>query len=53
MLNILWCGVLHGVGRWSSMIFQLLNMFNPYTLQISLLKADEMRRFEKERVKYA
>lgn len=30
----------------------LLNMFNRYTLQVSLLKADEMRRLEKERVKY-
>uniref|UniRef100_A0A8C0B2V7 non-specific serine/threonine protein kinase n=1 Tax=Buteo japonicus TaxID=224669 RepID=A0A8C0B2V7_9AVES len=35
---------------WSSSISPLLNMFNPYTLQISLLKADEMRRLEKERM---
>uniref|UniRef100_A0A663MAH2 non-specific serine/threonine protein kinase n=1 Tax=Athene cunicularia TaxID=194338 RepID=A0A663MAH2_ATHCN len=31
-------------------MFELLNMFNPYALQISLLKADEMRRLEKERM---
>lgn len=36
----------------SSLIFHFLNMFNPYTLQTSLPKADEMRRLEKERVKY-
>lgn len=36
----------------SSLISQFLNMFNPYTLQTSLPKADEMRRLEKERVKY-
>ncbi|KAF2978619.1 hypothetical protein EK904_010611 [Melospiza melodia maxima] len=29
---------------------QFLNVFNPYTLQISLPKADEMRRLEKERM---
>lgn len=37
---------------YSSLISQFLNMFNPYTLQTSLPKADEMRRLEKERVKY-
>uniref|UniRef100_A0A8C3DS34 non-specific serine/threonine protein kinase n=1 Tax=Corvus moneduloides TaxID=1196302 RepID=A0A8C3DS34_CORMO len=31
-------------------MFEFLNMFNPYTLQISLPKADEMRRLEKERM---
>lgn len=36
----------------STLISQFLNMFNPYTLQTSLPKADEMRRLEKERVKY-
>lgn len=44
---VVWC-----VRICSSLIFQFLNMFNPYTLQISLPKADEMRRLEKERVKY-
>uniref|UniRef100_A0A8B9J2R5 non-specific serine/threonine protein kinase n=1 Tax=Amazona collaria TaxID=241587 RepID=A0A8B9J2R5_9PSIT len=31
-------------------MFELLKMFNPYTLQISLPKSDEMRRSEKERM---
>ncbi|NXL89901.1 NEK1 kinase, partial [Alectura lathami] len=31
-------------------MFELLNMFNPFALQISLLKAEEMRRLEKERM---
>lgn len=44
---VVWC-----VRIRSSLISQFLNIFNPYTLQISLPKADEMRRLEKERVKY-
>uniref|UniRef100_A0A669PP32 non-specific serine/threonine protein kinase n=1 Tax=Phasianus colchicus TaxID=9054 RepID=A0A669PP32_PHACC len=31
-------------------MFELLNMFNLYALQISLLKAEEVRRLEKERM---
>lgn len=44
---VVWC-----IRTCSSLISQFLNIFNPYTLQISLPKADEMRRLEKERVKY-
>lgn len=47
---VVWC-VICCVRIWSSSISQLLKVFNPYTLQISLPKADEMRRSEKERVK--
>jgi len=48
---VVWC-VICCVRMWSSLTSQFLNIFNFYTLQVSLLKADEMRRLEKERVKY-